>query len=95
MRYLITDNPEWINIEKQASASQAIVLVGKTLSVMTRGEYLSVTHRVKESPNGRFSIVYQLRAEPHLKIQYNNQMITIENWLENQRAIPMKSLHRK
>jgi isopenicillin N synthase-like dioxygenase len=74
---------QWINVESLADASHAIVLAGKTLEQMTNGRYLAGTHRVKKSPEKRFSIVYQLRAEPDTQISTKDGTITVEEWLKN------------
>lgn len=72
--------PNWVNVEFSQKPAQAIVLVGKTLSVISEGRYPSATHRVKKSEQRRISIVYQVRAEPDCLINYEDEMITIEEW---------------
>lgn len=80
------DHFAWVNIEKEAKEGEAIVLVGNTLEKMSGGQYLAATHRVIKSPQKRFSLVYQLRAEPHVKIKHENQEITVEQWLQKLKA---------
>lgn len=76
---------EWINIEKQADASEAIVLVGQTLCEWTEGKYPAATHRVIKTMKERNSIVYQLRADPTATIKHNGTMMTIEEWMKMHR----------
>lgn len=76
---------KWINLEKTADAyaPHAVVLVGRTLQQMTKGQYPAALHRVIKSAEKRFSIVYQLRAEPQTQIQTKNGPITVEEWLKD------------
>lgn len=80
-------NPEWVDIENRAKASEAIVLVGETLSTVTQGNYPAGTHRNLKSTQRRFSIVYQLRADPTAKIEWEGTMITIDEWMKKQKAL--------
>ncbi len=76
----------WINLEKMGVGSQAIILVGRTLEKLTHGKYQAATHRVVGSVHPRYSIVYQLRAEPHIKI---SKEMNVAEWL----ALVKKNLH--
>lgn len=76
----------FVKLEKQATPSQATVLVGETLNQMTQGHYLPSTHQVTRGPQRRFSIVYHLRAEPHAKIREKDVDITIEEWMKKQKS---------
>lgn len=79
------ETPQWNNVEKLGLRSQAIVLVGKTLNVMSNGRYMSALHLVTKTALPRFSIVYQLRAEPLSIIKCNDQQITVEEWMQRMR----------
>lgn len=76
-----TQDYTWTNLEKAANPSSAIVLVGRTLEQMTKGKYPSCTHRVINSAKKRYSIVFQLRAEPNTMISTTEGTITVEEWM--------------
>lgn len=82
----MSDIPGWLALEKQAIASQATVLVGETLNQLTQREYIAATHRVTKNPKRRFSIVYQLRAEPDARIQDRGVEMTVEAWINKQKS---------
>jgi isopenicillin N synthase-like dioxygenase len=78
----LSDTCQWVNVEKDADRSQAIVLAGRTLEQMTKGAYQAAPHRVRKTAAKRLSIVYQLRAEPHSKIEDCGIELTVEEWLQ-------------
>lgn len=73
---------QWINVEKIADKTDVIVLAGRTLELMTKGKYQAASHQVKNSPKKRFSIVYQLRAEPNAQISTPSGVISVGEWLD-------------
>ncbi len=81
-----SDTPHWLALEKETTASQATVLVGETVSKITEGKYIAATHRVTKNPQRRFSIVYQLRAEPNAQIQDKEVEMTVEAWINKQKS---------
>ncbi len=80
------ENPVLVKLESEAQPSEATVLVGETLQCMTKGHYLPATHQVTRGPQKRYSIVYQLRAEPGTKIFEGGKEMTVEDWLKKQKA---------
>lgn len=80
------ENGQWIDLEGSSNPSQAVVLAGATLEKLTQGKILAAPHRVKKSALKRFSIVFQLRAEPQTKIHHQNQEMTVEEWLSKLKA---------
>lgn len=78
---------DWINLEEQVNSSEAVVLVGETLSLISKGKYLPATHRVKKNQDRRYSIVYQLRAEPTVLVEYKGKTVIVKDWTQIQRAM--------
>jgi len=87
--------PAWVNIEQLANSSEAIVLVGKTLNIMTQGQYMTCVHQVQKSSSKRYSIVYQMRADPRAKIQHGHEIITIGELMRKLREQTYSINHRK
>lgn len=63
---------EWFAIEQAAKPTEAIILVGETLSALSNHYLLPATHRVRASISERVSMVYQLRADADAILNSDN-----------------------
>ena len=58
----------WQTVERQGS-NQGILLVGRSLNILSRNRLPSCMHQVAACPSDRFAIVYQARVHPDARLR--------------------------